>query len=78
MLAAVAASQVDAKKAVNAHWGWKGRAPVAIAEQPAPSLDRANLRVTLAALRAPGAREITAKLTKVRATLSRASWRRRS
>ena len=74
MLAQVASvAKSVSKKAVSAHWGWKGRAPIAIAEHAGTALDRANLRVTLvAALRAPGAREITAKLTKVRAKLSRA------
>ena len=74
MLAAVASiAKSTAKKAVNAHWGWKGRAPVAIAEKAGTALDRADLRITLvAALRHPAAREITAKLTKVRASLSRA------
>ena len=74
MLAAIAGiSRSVGRKAVNAHWGWKGRAPVAVAEHAGTALDRADLRVTLvAALRAPGAREITARLTKVRARLSRA------
>jgi hypothetical protein len=65
-------AQSTAKKAVNAHWGWKGRAPVAIAEKSGASLDRADLRVTLVeALRHPAAREITAKFTKIRAKLTR-------
>jgi lipoprotein-anchoring transpeptidase ErfK/SrfK len=74
MLAQVAkVARSVSRKAVNAHWGWKGRAPVAIAEHAGRALDRADLRVTLvAALRAPGHREIRAKLTKVRAKLSRA------
>jgi lipoprotein-anchoring transpeptidase ErfK/SrfK len=73
MLAAVASIERSvSKKAVNAHWGWKGRAPVALAEHSGTALDRADLRVTfVAALRAPTAREITAKLTTVRARLTR-------
>ena len=74
VLAVVASvARSTARKAVNAHWAWQGRAPVAVADRAGRALDRADLRVTLvAALRTPDGREITAKLRKVRATLSRA------
>jgi lipoprotein-anchoring transpeptidase ErfK/SrfK len=73
MLAAVSSiARSTAKKALNAHWGWSGRAPVVVKERAGTAVDVADLRVTfVAALRAPAAREISAKLKRIRATLTR-------
>jgi L,D-transpeptidase-like protein/putative peptidoglycan binding protein len=59
-------------KARNAHWTWRGKRPVAIAEKAGTSIDRGALRVAITAeLHKTAAREATAKVTKRRASISR-------
>jgi len=73
LIKAVAAIDTSTRtKPVNAHWAWKGRRPVAIAEKAGTSIDRGKLRADITAqLRKTTAREATAKVTKKRASLSR-------
>jgi lipoprotein-anchoring transpeptidase ErfK/SrfK len=60
------------KKPVNAHWVWKRRRPVAIAERAGTSINRGRLRADITAqLHKPSAREATAKIKKTRARISR-------
>ena len=60
------------KKPVNAHWVWKRRRPVAIAERAGTTIDRGKLRADITAqLHKPAAREATARIRKKRASISR-------
>jgi lipoprotein-anchoring transpeptidase ErfK/SrfK len=56
---------------VKAHWAWKGRRPVAVREKSGSIVDRGKLRADVTAeLHKPTGREVTAKLKKLRATLT--------
>ena len=58
-------------KPVKAHWTWKGRRPVAVAEKSGTMIDRGKLRADVTAqLHKPTGRAATATQTKIRATLT--------